>query len=396
MKERELLQDAVSEKEILELLQDLIRIPSHCDTPGRERGIALYMQEFLLRQGIHTELMSVLDERPNVIATLRGSGGGKRLMLNGHTDTIRPYRMEAPYDPVIREGRLYGRGSCDMKAGVATMMMALVALKRTKIPLRGDVIFAGVINEELQSEGTEALVTRGPGADFAIVGEPTELAVALGHRGLEWLDIVIHGKTAHGGVPEKGINAISKAARLIRAIEEDLVPRLAEREHPGVGKSILNFGTIRGGDQPSSVAGHCVLQIDRRYTPKESLERVLMDFREIFDRLAAEDPDFRAELRRNPENMATMDHLPVYVESNHPLVQALLGASEKVTGHRAPCLPKTGWTDASLLANYGNIPAVNFGPGSTAQAHTEKEYVPISHLKPATLVYAMTAIALCS
>lgn len=392
----QLLDRKVSEKEIIELLQDLIRIPSHRDTPGRERKIALYIHDFLRRQGIETELMPVLDDRPNVVAFLRGSGGGKKLMLNGHTDTVRPYRMEAPYDPVIREGRLYGRGACDMKAGVAAMMMALVALQRAEIPLKGDVIFTGVINEELQSEGTEAIVNRGPKADFAIVGEPTELSIAPGHRGLEWLDIVIEGKTAHGGVPERGINAISKVARLIRAIEEDLVPRLEEREHPGVGRSILNFGTLHGGDQPSSVAGRCVLQLDRRYTPRESLEQVLADFEEILAKLRREDPDFKATLHRNPDNMATMDHLPVYVDPGHPLVQALMKAHREVQGEEPQCRPKTGWTDASLLANYGGIPAVNCGPGSVAQAHTEEEYVPICHLKPAALIYAMAAADLCS
>jgi acetylornithine deacetylase/succinyl-diaminopimelate desuccinylase len=392
----QLLDHAVSEKEIIELLQDLIRIPSHWETPGRERNVALHIHAFLLRHGIEAELMPVLEDRPNVVAVLRGSGGGKRLMLNGHTDTVRPYGMKAPYDPVIREGRIYGRGACDMKAGVATMMMALLALQRAKIPLKGDVIFTGVINEELKSEGTEAIVTRGPKADFAIVGEPTELSIAPGHRGLEWLDIVIEGKTAHGGVPERGVNAISKAAKLLRAIEEDLIPRLAAREHPGVGKSILNFGTIHGGDQPSSVAGRCVLQLDRRYTPEESLEQVFRDFEEIFEKLRKEDPDFKATLHRNPDNMATMDHLPVYVEPEHPLVRALMKAHREVRGEEARCLPKTGWTDASLLANYGNIPAVNLGPGSVAQAHREDEYVAISHLKPAALIYAMAAVHLCS
>jgi acetylornithine deacetylase/succinyl-diaminopimelate desuccinylase len=389
------LSSALDEGEIVGLVSDLVRIPSHKACKDRERKVAEFIFRFFGENGIDAELIPIIDERPNVIARIRGTGGGLTLMLNGHTDTVPPYGMDDPYSGAVREGRVYGRGSCDMKAGLAAMMCALVALKRADISLSGDVVFTGVIDEEFKSEGTEAVIQSNLSADYAIVGEPTELSVALGHRGLEWIDIVFEGRAAHSGNPEKGINAISKAAAFIRAVEEQLLPRLENRTHPVVGKSTLNFGTIHGGDQPSSVAGHCVLQLDRRYTPNESLAQVFKDFEDIIQDCHALDPSFKASVVRNMDNMATMDHLPVFLEEDHPLVAALVEAHERVHGKPAALSIKSGWTDASLLQNYGGIPTLNYGPGSLARAHTELEYVEIDHLKPAALVYALTAVKLC-
>jgi acetylornithine deacetylase/succinyl-diaminopimelate desuccinylase len=388
--------DTVKEDDIVSLVCNLVRIPSHKDNEDRERNVAEFIAHFFQQEGIRVNLVPIIDDRPNVIAILPGTGGGKTLILNGHTDTVPPYGMKDPYNADIHGSRIYGRGSCDMKAGVACMMYAMAILKRTGVSLAGDVIFTGVINEELKSEGTEAVVQSGIHADFAIVGEPTELSIQLGHRGLEWIDVVFEGKTAHGGNPENGINAISKAAAFIREVEERLQPLLHERTHPVVGKASMNFGTIHGGDQPSSVAGHCVLQIDRRTVPGETLERVFNDFVKIIEDCARKDPHFKARLVRNMDNMATMDHLPVFLDKGHPLVTTLTNVHEQIHEKPAELSIAPGWTDASLLQNYGGIPAVNYGPGSLAQAHTECEYVEINHLKPATLAYALSALQLCN
>ncbi|MCF7935751.1 MAG: M20 family metallopeptidase [Synergistales bacterium] len=391
----ERIKDAVSEAELVALLRRLIEIPSHSGTPGREGEIARYVQGFLAAEGVECRLMPVLEGRSNVLARIPGEGGGTALMLNGHIDTVPPYNMEEPFSATVENGTIRGRGACDMKSGAAAMMMTLVAFRRTGIRLAGDLVFTAVINEELKSEGTEEVIRRGIKADFAIVGEPTDLTIGIGHRGLEWLDIEIKGRTAHGGTPEQGVNAISKAAAFIRAVEDRLIPKLAGRSHPVVGASTLNLGTIRGGDQPSSVAGRCHVQIDRRPTPGETLEQVLGDFRELLDQLAAEDPEFSATLRRNPDNMATMDHLPVFVKEDSPLVVHLKEAILETTGAAAEISVVPGWTDASLLQNFGGIPALNLGPGSIKNAHTEWEFVPVAELVQAMHIYAGTALRLC-
>lgn len=385
--------NVISEKEIIDLTQELIKIPSHSDTPGREKKLANYIYKWFIKNGIDVDMFSVKDGRPNVVARIKGKKPGRALILNGHIDTVPPYDMIIdPFDPIIKAGKIYGRGSCDMKGSLAAMMMAMVALKRSGLLLNGEVAFTAVINEEMKSEGTEDVINRGIKADGAIVGEPTNLTIAAGHRGLEWLRVIIEGKAAHGGSPEKGINAISKAASFIREVEKSLLPKLSERVHPVVGEPALNFGVIQGGDQPSTVAGKCIIELDRRWTPDETLEQVFQDIYNIIDKLNESDPEFKAKLERVSTNMATMDHKPVIIDLDHPLVTILADIVEKVLTEKAVIGNLGGWTDASLLSNFGNIPSLNFGPGKMEKAHSIDEYIEIKQLLPATIIYAMIAI----
>ena len=219
------------------------------------------------------------------IAVYGGSGGRSLfLMFNGHTDTVPAYTMDyPPFEPAVRDGNLYGRGAVDMKGQLACMMTAMHLLRDRQIPLEGDVIFAGVINEEDRSEGTEYLVRNGPQADRCVVGEPTGMKIMAGHRGLEWLEFEFIGRAAHGGTPQKGINAISKAARFIERVEKQLMPELAKRIHPLIGPAVMNFGVIHGGNQPSMVADRCILQVDRRWIPQEKLDQVLGEYQSILE-----------------------------------------------------------------------------------------------------------------
>lgn len=388
--------EKVSAEEVANLAGELVKIPSYSGLKNQEEQVAEYIYSFFRREGIKTELKEVLKGRPNVYAVLKGKGEGPSLMITGHTDTVPPYEMTIdPFSGEIKDGRVYGRGAVDMKGPIAAMMMAMVGLKRCGIELKGDLVFAGAINEEEKSEGTEYIVNNGPRTDAAIVGEPTRLQIAAGHRGLEWLEIIIKGRATHGGTAKKGINAISKAAKFITKVERDLIPRLPERKHPLIGEPVLNFGVIQGGDQPSTVAGRCSIKIDRRWTPGETLEQVLKDFTDIIDELHSEDPDFNAEIKRIENNMATMDHYPMEIDLNHPLVKTLSGVTHEVLGCESDITSFPAWTDASLLSNFGNIPCVVFGPGDLARAHSAEEYIEIRELYSAYLIYALTAIQYC-
>ena len=386
---------AIKQEEITRLLQDLIRIPSHYQSKRREKDVAEYIFEYLDRQGIEVLLREVVDDRPNIIARIPGSGDGKSLLLNGHTDTVPPHRMEIdPFNPIMKGDRLFGRGSVDMKGALASMIAAILAIKRSGLRLKGDVYFTGVIGEELNSEGTKDIVRNGPKADMAIVGEPTELQIALGHKGLEWIEVIIKGRSAHSGNPEAGINAISKAAKFIHNVEEELIPQLDQLQDAILGRATLNFGRIEGGEQPSTVAGECKLQIDRRWLPQETLEMVYEDFHKVIQELAAQDPEFQAEVRPHPSSTAT-PHMPVKISSDHPLVQALARSTEVVVGKKPALVAFPAWTDASLLSNLGGIDSVVFGPGSLKQAHSAIEYTSISQVMQAAKIYVLTALEIC-
>lgn len=386
---------AVKRAELEKLVKDLVRIPSHPGVPTQEREVAQFLHDFLSDEGIECKLRTVEKGRPNVIAVAKGSGTGKRLMLNGHTDTVPAFDMGIPpFTPKVQKGRLYGRGALDMKGGLGAMAMTLVALDRAKAKLQGDLILTAVVGEERRSEGIEDIVLKGPKADMAIVGEPTYLEIQPSHRGLEWLEVHFYGKAAHGGQADRGVNAISMAARFVTKVEDELLPKLRERKSKHTLPPTLNMGVIQGGQQPSSVADHCVVKIDRRWTPEESLQRVFQEFYQLFDELKKEDPRFKAELKRDPANMKTMTHVPNVVLPSHPLVRSLERSVKTVTGKPAKVTSFWGWTDAALLTHFARTPTVVFGPGG-AGAHARVEYVNVDDLLRCMHVYSQVALEMC-
>ena len=386
---------AVKKPELERLVKDLVRIPSHSEVPTREKEAAVFLKEFLESEGIDAKLRNAEKDRPNVIAVVKGRGSGKDLMLNGHLDTVPPYDMDIPpFAPKIEGGKLYGRGSLDMKGGLGAMAMTLVAVERARTKLGGDLILTAVVGEEEKSEGTEDIVLRGPKAHAAIVGEPTDLEIQPSHRGLEWLEVHFYGKAAHGGQADRGVNAISKAAKFVNAVETDLLPRLRQRRSRDTLPPTMNLGVIKGGQQPSSVADHCVIRIDRRWVPEETLEQVFQEIYDVFDGIKKTDPDFKAELKRDPINMKTMTHVPNVVPRNHPVVRSLSESVQTVTGKPAKMTSFWGWTDAALLTHFGKTPAVVFGPGG-AGAHSRVEYVLTDDLVKCMHIYSMVALDLC-
>lgn len=382
--------------ELIELTQDLIRIPSHKDVLNREKEVADYIYEFCKKNELKVEYQEVDGVRKNVLVYLDGEGTGKTLMLNGHMDTVPPYDMIIdPFGGEIKDGFIWGRGASDMKGPIASMLIAMLAIKRSNRAMKGNIIFAGVLGEEEQSEGTEALVKANIKVDGAIVGEPSNYEYAIGHRGLEWIEIKIKGKAAHGGVPHLGVNAISKAAKLILRIEEELMPKLKERDNEYMGPSVMNFGTIHGGNQPSTVADWCSIKIDRRYIPGENVATVFQELEDIIAKLKEEDTEFDAEIIRMENNFLTLDHLYLITPIEDPIVIATKNAIQKVIGDEPNITRRRGWTDAALLSNFGNIPTVITGPGDISYSHTKDEKVPIQHLIDYVDIYCKIAEEFC-
>lgn len=390
------LRERLPRRAILELTQELVRIPSHSGVPTREGRVAEYLAAFCRSQGFRVEVRTVEGERRNVLISLGPQSEPAGLMLCGHTDTVPPYAMTIPpFSAELRDGRIYGRGAVDMKGGIAASVGALMALRDCEAPLKRSVVGAFVVGEEERSEGAEELIRNGPKAEMAIIPEPTQLELHNAHRGLEWLTIIVRGRTVHAMEAEKGINAIAKAGRLIVALQEELLPKIAARKSPHMRPPTFNFGVIQGGDQPSTVAGECRLWIDRRWTPEERVEEVLGEIQEVLDRLHAQDPDFQAELERDPRSMTTLVHVPNLVLAEHPLVQHLSGAFAEVLGRQPTITSFGGWTDAALLTHYAGIPTVNLGPSGSG-AHAPEEHVSVESLVQLAEVFARMALRVCA
>jgi acetylornithine deacetylase len=342
--------------EIVELASRLVAIDSVNPTlvPGGagERNAADAVAEWCRGHGFDVELVG--DERPSVIARRRGSGGGRSLLLNGHLDTVGVAGMNAPFEPRLDNGRLYGRGSYDMKGALAAVLVAAA----TAGDQRGDVIVAAVADEELASVGTEAVLDHVT-ADAAMVAEPTELQVAVAHRGFVGFEIETHGIAAHGSRPDLGEDAIVKMGPILVALDE-LDARLeAGDPHPLVGTGSIHASVIEGGQEMSSFPAACVLLGERRTVPGETIGDVERELIEI-----AQGADVRVVASRDPYEAAADDP---FVE----LVRRAAGVGGLVG---APF-----WTDAALIAAAG-IPTVLLGPVGEG-AHAEVEWVDLASLE---------------
>jgi len=388
---------AIDRAEVVELAAELVRIPSHRGLPRQEEEVVRALARYLAAHGVVAETVEVAAGRPNLLATVRGARHGRHLLLCGHTDTV-PLNDGDPgvgFSGELRDGWLLGRGAVDMKGAVAAMAGALVALAESGALAAGAVTLAAVVDEEMESLGAEHLLGSSFSADGAVVGEPTGNRVCRGHRGLEWLAIELRGRPAHGGRPEAGINAIAAAARFIARVERDLVPRFARRAHPLLGPPTINFGTIAGGDQPSTVAAFCVLTLDRRSLPGERYDEICAELGELLAVVEGEMPGLSTAIRRLSGSMATMEHVALETPAEHPLAQAAAAAFRAVRGGEAEFGAFPAWTDGALLAAYGGIPAIVLGPGDLALAHSPREAVAVEELTEAARLYAATALAFC-
>jgi acetylornithine deacetylase/succinyl-diaminopimelate desuccinylase len=388
------LQSPFADLGVVDLLRELIQAPSYIGLPRQEEKAVAVLAKFFETRQIEFSTTEVRPGRPNLLATLRGPKSGRHLVFCGHTDTVAPNTITTmePFAAEIRDGRIYGRGAVDMKGPVAAMASALVALKNLQLMEKGSVTLAAVIDEEMESLGAEALIRSGITADGAIVGEPTSNQIAIGHKGLEWLEIEFLGKATHGGTPEKGVNAISAAAGFVRLVEEELVPQFQKRRHPVLGAPTINMGTIHGGDQPSTVAARCKIQLDRRWVPAETIEQVFGELEEILSRVREAMPGLSTGLRRVPGGMATMVHGPLEISPDHPLVLAAQKARVEIYGQAGVLTAFPAWTDAALLAREAKIPSLVCGPGDLSLAHSAEESIAIAEVEEAVRLYALAAM----
>ena len=371
-------------EELTALTAELVRIDSQSpdlvpEAPG-EGEVARVVAEWLESAGFDVEVEEPAPGRPNVIGTARGSGGGRTLMLNAHMDTVGVGGMSAPFDPRVADGRLYGRGSYDMKASLAAIMVA--ARDAAAEDLRGDVVVTAVADEEFASVGTIAIAgTRA--ADTAIVAEPTELGVAVAHRGFVAWELETEGRAAHGSRPELGIDAIAHMGHVLTELDE-LDRRLRSGDgHPLVGTGSLHAGTIEGGAEFSTYPARCLVRGERRTIPGERAPDVLTELEGAVSRAAARVPELDADVR------VSFSREPFEVPEAEEIV-----ALVKRHANRDEVVGVPFWTDAALLQAAG-IPTVVFGPAGEG-AHADVEWVDLESVERCAQTILAVARDFCS
>ena len=377
--------------ELTNLISDLVAIDSvNPDlVPGGagEAHMADYIAKWGRGAGLETQVQEAGPGRPNVILIARGSGGGKSLMLNAHTDVVGIEGMDAPFAPAIRDGRMVGRGAYDMKSGLAACMLAVKAAR--DLSLAGDVMLSAVVDEEYGSIGAEALLAEWERwqADAVLIAEPTELAISIAHRGFVWLEIETFGLAAHGSRPHLGIDAIAKMGAVLVALDAHDRAMRAAPTHDLLGSGSLHASLISGGEEISMYPAHCKLLVERRTIPGETLASVEAEAQVILDEIAAADPDFKAQVK------ATFARGAYSIEATHPLVQQLKRVAETRLASEVPLIGSSWWMDSALFGEKG-IPTVVLGPAGTG-AHAREEWVDLETVEQCRAIYTDLLAEFC-
>jgi len=362
--------------ELQDLICELVAIesvnPDLVASGSGEGAIASFVATWLGAAGLEVTVVEPVPRRPSVVGVLRGSGGGRSLMLNAHMDTVGPGGMADAFSPVVRDGRVYGRGAYDMKASLAAIMVA--ARSARSLGLKGDVIICAVADEEVASLGTSAVLEQFR-ADRAIVAEPTELRLCLAHKGFVWLEVETVGVAAHGSRSDLGVDAIAHMGPILSGILE-----LNQRLHAGPRHGLLGSGSIHaslieGGQEMSTYPARCVAKLERRTVPGEDGGTVLREIESLFGPAKA---TARVTLERPPSEVAP----------DHPLTLAVA----QTAGHPV-MIGVAYWMDMALM-NGAGIPCVAFGPEGEG-AHADVEWVDVASVEKCVEVYLRAAELLC-
>lgn len=365
---------------------DLVRIPS-INPPGNTEACIKLLMEHFEQHGIRGRVVSKFEGKPNFIVEM--GQGSPTLLWNGHLDVVTAGEEKWEYDPfggIIEGGFLHGRGSVDMKGSIASMAEAFLTIAESDRELRGTLKFTAVADEEIMGDaGTQMLADEGElKADFAIVGEPTNLRVDVVERGIMWFDIIVHGKTSHGARPHLGVNAVKNMVEVAKGLKDRLSPHLKDCSHPLVSSPCMSLNIFHGGEKANVIPDYCKMTGDRRIIPGEKGEEVVREIEEIVN-------EYRTEQNRLEFNVQKLV-LPTETRSDHPIVQTLLKNIEQVTGEKKIIGGKDGSTDAHIINAKLGIPTVIFGPGDFTLCHRPNERLSLEQLAQATKIHLLTAL----
>lgn len=371
--------------QVVRLAQELVRFDT-VNPPGNEEPAMLHLGAFLQERGIGVAYQRLSADRVNLMARIQGRSELGHLVLSGHMDVVHPGAAawnQGPFEGEIVEGRLVGRGSADMKGGVSAMAVALADLAADGFRPRADLILAVTAGEEVDTAGAKLLASTNvlAGSQAILVGEPTGLDVFVAEKGVLWLRITAHGRTAHGSMPELGVNAVAYMARVLCRLENEVLPF---PEHTILGKPSVSVNRINGGVKVNVVPDRCEAEVDIRLVPGQTQDEALEHLKLILQETAREIP-----VRTDVEILQSMPAVETPTDAD--LVRATVEAAAGVRG-KEPAIGGVSYgTDGAVLAPALRASLVIFGPGSPAQAHQPNEYVETSQLEQAVDVYTMVA-----
>lgn len=403
------------ESKHIKLLQQLVQQAS---TQGNEKRIQEIVAKHLHKLDMVVDMWDLNGERlqnhdyfysnrkdfansPNVVGVLKGTGGGKSIILNGHVDVVpegdHEQWEEEPYSGVIKDGKMFGRGVTDMKGGNVALLIAIEAIQTLNVRLKGDIIFQSVVEEESGGAGTLDAIIQGYQADAAIIPEPTNMKMYPKQQGSKWFRLIITGRTAHGGTPYLGVNAIDKAFIVnnhIKELEKVRNERITDPLYDNIPVPIpINIGSIQGGEWPSSVPDVVTLEGRIGIAPHETMEEAQAEMEQSITSLKMKDEWFK----ENPVQLEWFGArwLPGEIDTNHPLMDILSKNFTTVIGEE-PEVEASPWgTDGGLLAQVAQTPSIIFGPGITELAHYPNEAIELKKITEAAKVIATTVLEWC-
>lgn len=372
-------------------LTDLVRIdsvnPSLVSGGAGESQIAAHVAEKLKALGMSVRTLEATTGRPSVVGKLKGSGGGRSLMLNAHLDTVGIDGMTDALAPKVRDGRLYGRGAYDMKGSLAACLATVKALVDAKADMRGDLVLAAVADEEYASIGTAEVVRQIP-VHAAIVTEPTEMDLCVAHKGFVWLEVETLGKAAHGSRFFEGIDANMRMGRFLGQLDRLEQELRARPPHPLVGPPSLHAPTLHGGSELSTYAASCRLGIERRTVPGETEAGVRAEIETLVEQARAADPSFQAAVR------CLLARNAFEVSPDAPIASAVRAAATRHLGRSPALIGKPFWMDSAILADAG-VETVIIGPIGSG-AHTSEEWVDLQSVADIAAILTDAAVAYCA
>lgn len=383
------LVNQIQEAEVTGLCRDLVRFKS-VNPPGNELEIAEYVADVLRDAGLAVEMISHTSTRASVLARLKGSGEVPALLYTGHLDVVPVGTEEWAHDPFggeVVEGRLWGRGSSDMKGGDAALIAAARVLAGADPPLKGDLILGFTAGEESDQLGATELAARLKSVPIqaVVVAEPSDNEVCVAEKGILWLKLTTHGKTAHGSMPHLGRNAIVMMLTLLNELDRFLVPH---EEHPLLGGFTRSINTISGGVKTNVVPDHCEVTIDQRTAPGQDHQAIVCQVEELIADLAKRQPGFRASVE------VINDRVPIATSPEEPIVQRFCDVVAEIIGERPMPKGVHYCTDAAVLVPRLKAPLIICGPGDAKLTHQPNEYVEVAKLVEAARIFTLAAVQL--
>ncbi|WP_100399591.1 peptidase [Bacillus sp. FJAT-44742] len=399
----------------IDLLREWVQHPTRS---GQEYALQKKIADRLENSGLHVDFWEPdrreledhpaftsprkdFKDSPNVVGTLKGSGGGHSLILNGHIDVVPEGDLEQweddPFSGAVKDGKMFGRGTTDMKGGNLALLIALEAIVEMDITLKGDLIFQSVIEEESGGAGTLAAIKRGYKADAALIPEPTQMKIIPKQQGSMWFRVTVRGISAHAGTRFEGISALEKSWKVydtLMALENQRNIRLQDPLFKNMTIPIpINVGTIQGGSWPSSVPSKVVMEGRYGIGPDETMEEAKAELEQSLHRLQQYDDFFK----QHPVDVEWFgaNWIPGSVDLSHPLLGILQNQYES-SQHEEPVIQASNWgTDGGMLTQYADTPAIVFGPGTTKMAHFPNECIELDNIFEIAEIFFHTIIEWC-